>query len=287
MIGSAPYYPSYYLNRRGDEYSQYVTKMAYIPGVLPTVPPWQGQAKKPSEPPTCKPQDLVLEPPNIGLATFEDEAQGWANSSATGPTASSHVISPRVPASIGMLAASTRPSGSFGGNGLPSPVPAVTDGHVQSSAPWLTGTLVAPSGPGHVVGVAQPSPGRKRALEDEESSDSAEDRQPKPKRKKTNQGVKDDHEKQLIARYMQEEIDKNNVTETKWQNIAEKLKRHGFSRSGNSVKAYWSRHGRQEFGMDERRKPEGRKLVTSKQDPEERRKARERKKREAAEGADL
>lgn len=125
---------------------------------------------------------------------------------------------------------------------------------------------------------------QKRALEADDSPEPAETNQSNSKRKKSAQSVQD-NEKALIARYVQEEIDKNNYAESKWQNVADKLlKDHSISRSGNSVKAFWSRYGREEFGIDERKNPDGRNLVTSKQDPEERRKARERKKREAAEG---
>ncbi|KAL8923774.1 MAG: hypothetical protein Q9208_004422 [Pyrenodesmia sp. 3 TL-2023] len=134
----------------------------------------------------------------------------------------------------------------------------------------------------------RPSLQIKRALEDEddeeESTEPSENDQPKKKRKQGVQGVKE-NEKALIARYMKVEVDAKNGTESKWQNVADKLRAfHGIQRSGNSVKAWWSRQGRQEFGLDERKNPNGRKLVTSKQDPDERRKARERKKREATEG---
>ncbi|KAL8759860.1 MAG: hypothetical protein Q9184_003497 [Pyrenodesmia sp. 2 TL-2023] len=134
----------------------------------------------------------------------------------------------------------------------------------------------------------RPSQQIKRALEDEdddeESTQPSGNDQPKKKRKQGVQGVKES-EKALIARYMKVEVDAKNGTESKWQNVADKLRtNHGIQRSGHSVKAWWSRQGRQEFGLDERKNPNGRKLVTSKQDPDERRKARERKKREATEG---
>ncbi|KAI4194397.1 MAG: hypothetical protein LQ346_003701 [Caloplaca aetnensis] len=135
------------------------------------------------------------------------------------------------------------------------------------------------------------SSGHKRALEaehddddDDESAQPSGSDQAKKKRKQAVQGVKED-EKALIARYMKMEIDAENRTESKWQNVSGKLwTNHGIQRSGNSVKAWWSRQGRQEFGIDERKNPNGRKLVTSKQDPDERKRARERKKLEATEG---
>ncbi|KAL8901972.1 MAG: hypothetical protein Q9207_004939 [Kuettlingeria erythrocarpa] len=152
----------------------------------------------------------------------------------------------------------------------------------QSTA--VSSTALATFTPLHITS------GHKRALEDEHNNDDDESAQPsgsdqaKKKRKQGVQGVKDD-EKTLIARYMKIEVDAENRTESKWQNVSDKMwTNHGIQRSGNSVKAWWSRQGRQEFGIDERKNPNGRKLVTSKQDPDERKRARERKKRAATEG---
>lgn len=232
MMTGVPSYPIYYsTNKRSHTSLEYVKNMAYIPGVLPSVPPRPGPSAH------AKPQGKKL-------------------------------------------VTETHESGFHGASSPPSWRRSATD---TSSIPQLIEASTAPAGSRHGKGAAQPPQKQKRAFEAKESPEPAEDDQPKSKRKKANQGVQD-HEKALIARYMQEEIDNRNLTESKWQNVTEKLKSHGIDRSGHSVKAWWSRHGRQEFGIDERKNPHGRKLVTSKQDPEERRKARERKRREAVEG---
>lgn len=121
----------------------------------------------------------------------------------------------------------------------------------------------------------------KRAVENIESSDSPETEEPKLKRKRSSQGINDEHTQTLVVRFLKEEITARNLTEKKWQAISEKLAKHGINRSQWSIKAWWSRRGRLLTGFDERQNPTGRKLVTSKQDPEDRRRARERKKAES------
>ncbi|KAL8953290.1 MAG: hypothetical protein Q9222_000856 [Ikaeria aurantiellina] len=83
-------------------------------------------------------------------------------------------------------------------------------------------------------------------------------------------------EKRLVVRYLKEEIGKGNLTEKKWKTIADKLAAHGCRRSQWSIKAWWSRYGREETGFEERKNPHGRSLVTSKQNPEARKRARDR-----------
>ncbi|KAL8914005.1 MAG: hypothetical protein Q9171_001256 [Xanthocarpia ochracea] len=85
-------------------------------------------------------------------------------------------------------------------------------------------------------------------------------------------------EKAWVLHYLKEEISGRNFTESKWENISRELARRGLRRSRNSIKAWWSRYGRQETGFDERQNPSGRRLVTSKQDPEDRKKMRRLKK---------
>ncbi|KAL8707303.1 MAG: hypothetical protein Q9220_007646 [cf. Caloplaca sp. 1 TL-2023] len=85
-------------------------------------------------------------------------------------------------------------------------------------------------------------------------------------------------EKRLVLRYLKEEIDKGNRTEKKWKTVAIKLNAHGCRRSQWSIKSWWSRYGREESGFDERKNPNGRPLVTSKQSSEARKRARDRMK---------
>ncbi|KAL9024388.1 MAG: hypothetical protein Q9196_006554 [Gyalolechia fulgens] len=127
----------------------------------------------------------------------------------------------------------------------------------------------------------KPSKKHKRSSEAEESPDGPESEEPRQKRTKDSQGIHDQHVKDLIKHFLQEEIESGNKTEQKWQAVSAKLAQHGIQRSQWSIKAWWSREGRLETGFDERQNPGGRKLVTSKQDPEERRKARERRKAES------
>ncbi|KAL9601116.1 MAG: hypothetical protein Q9219_002715 [cf. Caloplaca sp. 3 TL-2023] len=102
--------------------------------------------------------------------------------------------------------------------------------------------------------------------------------EPRLERRRTAQGIHDEDEKALIVRFLKEEISAGNLTEHKWQVISQKLAEHDIKRSQWSIKAWWSRKGRLQTGFDERQNPGGRKLVTSKQDPRDRKRARERKK---------
>ena len=66
-----------------------------------------------------------------------------------------------------------------------------------------------------------------------------------------------------------------NLTEKKWEVISNRLAaRYGFTRSKTSIKNYWNRQGRAQTGVDERRKPNPDKLVTSVSKPEQRKRAR-------------
>lgn len=94
-----------------------------------------------------------------------------------------------------------------------------------------------------------------------------------------------DHEQQLIKQLVQEQIDLNNYTEDKWKNISGALKtRYNIDRNFISVKNFWSRYGRGKFGLDERKVKNPAKMITSTQNPADRKRAREEKKgpREAA-----
>ncbi|KAL8694966.1 MAG: hypothetical protein Q9218_000438 [Villophora microphyllina] len=108
-----------------------------------------------------------------------------------------------------------------------------------------------------------------------------DDIQPKSKSRKTARTGYDNDAKTWAAHYVQLEIANGNRTESKWERVSEQLKMHGIYKTKWSIKNWWSRSGRCDTGMEERQNPSGRKLVTSKQNPEDRRKARERKKLEA------
>ncbi|KAL8722387.1 MAG: hypothetical protein Q9225_001118 [Loekoesia sp. 1 TL-2023] len=170
---------------------------------------------------------------------------------------------------------SGRKTWNSGGNGIPA------DLGGYSLTPGPTGGSAYPtiSEPAKVI--SRPSLKAKRAVEDVESSDSPESEEAKPKRKRSSQGINDEHTQTLVVRFLKEEITAGNLTEKKWQAISEKLAKHGINRSQWSIKAWWSRKGRLLTGFDERQNPKGRKVVTSKQDPEDRRRARERKKTES------
>ena len=110
-------------------------------------------------------------------------------------------------------------------------------------------------------------------------------KKPKPLSKSNYQ----ENEKTWVLHYLKEEVSRRNFTESKWEHISRELVGHGFWRSRNSIKAWWSRYGRQETGFDERQNPNGRRLVTSKQDPEDRKKMRllrkQMKRRDGLEGS--
>lgn len=85
-------------------------------------------------------------------------------------------------------------------------------------------------------------------------------------------------EKDLVRLLMEEVINEKqvNLTEKKWEVISDRLaQRFNVARSKTSVKNYWSREGRLLTGLDERRKPNPEKLVTSVQNPEQRKRARQ------------
>jgi len=72
-------------------------------------------------------------------------------------------------------------------------------------------------------------------------------------------------------------------TDHKWQLLADRLRRiHGFERTANSVKNYWQRKGRARFSIDERIVAKPEKMVTSVQNPEDRKKSRDAKKKAKA-----
>ncbi len=85
-------------------------------------------------------------------------------------------------------------------------------------------------------------------------------------------------EKELVGILMEEVMNEKQVhlTEKKWEVISDRLaSMYGFIRSKTSIKNYWSRNGRLLTGVDERRKPNPEKLVTSVQDPDQRKRARQ------------
>lgn len=86
------------------------------------------------------------------------------------------------------------------------------------------------------------------------------------------------HEKSLVKLLMEEVIVEQqvNLTEKKWEVISNRLaSRHGFTRLKTSIKNYWSRQGRAQTGVDERRNPNPYKLITSVQNPDQRKRARQ------------
>ncbi|KAL8787265.1 MAG: hypothetical protein Q9213_002313 [Squamulea squamosa] len=89
-----------------------------------------------------------------------------------------------------------------------------------------------------------------------------------------------EEEKKLVLYYLRKEVSRGNLTESKWEKVSRKLVKHGLRRSKCSIKAWWSRYGREETGFDERQNPNGRNLVTSKQNPGDRRNARRLKKQQ-------
>lgn len=65
------------------------------------------------------------------------------------------------------------------------------------------------------------------------------------------------------------------LVEEKWLVISRRLRDlHGIDRSPAAVKNYWNRGGREQTGIDERRKTRPDKMTTSVQKPEDRRRAR-------------
>ncbi|KAL8764863.1 MAG: hypothetical protein Q9209_007847 [Squamulea sp. 1 TL-2023] len=108
--------------------------------------------------------------------------------------------------------------------------------------------------------------------------------QPTEKQKQVARTGYGDDEKKWVVHYLKREISRGNYTDSRWVKISRKLLKHGISRSPLSIKAWWSRYGRAENGLDERRNPQGRKLVTSKECPAERRKNRRLRKHDQVNG---
>ncbi|KAI4151358.1 MAG: hypothetical protein LQ341_000920 [Variospora aurantia] len=246
-LSLCPPYPA--SNDQGSASDGYVKNMASIPRIHSAVSP---------ETPTLKPAQL--------LSLLPHEQQKYIQRAAISvqSTSSNKLVHPND--GVGALVTAD-----------PTDLGRIT----STIKPRLVEALLPPRTSGSDRGVAKPAKWNKRALELEETPELAAGSQVEAKRRRTSKGIKSDEEKGLIVYYMQEEMNEGNVTEKKWANIARKLRDHGLDRSQWSVKAWWSRHGRLETGMDERQKPNERRLVTSKQDPEDRRKAREVKKRES------
>lgn len=100
-----------------------------------------------------------------------------------------------------------------------------------------------------------------------------------PKASKKQDKIWTAREKDLVRMLMEEVITEQqvNLTEKKWEVISDRLaSRFGFTRSKTSIKNYWSRQGRAQTGVDERRNPNPNKMITSVQDPEQRKRARQR-----------
>lgn len=71
-------------------------------------------------------------------------------------------------------------------------------------------------------------------------------------------------------------------TDHKWQILADRLRKmHGYERTANSVKNFWQRKGRATFGIDERIVAKPEKMITSVQNPEDRKKRRDANKKDA------
>lgn len=99
-----------------------------------------------------------------------------------------------------------------------------------------------------------------------------------PKSSKKQDKIWTAHEKNLVRILMEEVIIEQqvNLTEKKWEVISDRLaSRFGFTRSKTSIKNYWSRQGRAQTGVDERRNPNPKKLITSVQNPDRRKRARQ------------
>ncbi|KAL8742917.1 MAG: hypothetical protein Q9190_004676 [Brigantiaea leucoxantha] len=97
-----------------------------------------------------------------------------------------------------------------------------------------------------------------------------------------------EEEQLIIKQLVQEQMALGNYTEEKWLRISRELQtKFHIHRGFLSIKNFWNRHGRDKFGLDERKKPNPGKMVTGKQDPVERKKAREdQKKRKRREMVD-
>ncbi len=147
--------------------------------------------------------------------------------------------------------------------------------HVDSSAQ----TPVPPSSVLGFPGRGKPQENR-RPPEVEDPVASHRIQQPRKEHKPGPQSNYTREERKWVVYYLKGEVSRGNLTESKWDKVSRELVKHGLKRSKCSIKAWWSRSGREETGFDERRNPNGRNLVTSKQDPEDRKNARRLKKRQ-------
>lgn len=96
------------------------------------------------------------------------------------------------------------------------------------------------------------------------------------------------HESQCLANLMRDLLAGDKIedasvkaTDEKWQLLADRLQeRHGFERTANSIKNFWQRKGRAQFGIDERVVPKPDRMSTSVEDPAERKRRRQDKKKQ-------
>ena len=99
--------------------------------------------------------------------------------------------------------------------------------------------------------------------------------QPRQKSERPDNYPKDTAEK--VRDLMKEVLEEGHYIEKKWSMISDRLlERHGIQKGAGSIKMFWSRRGRAEFKLDERKLPNPQKWVTSKQSPEDRKKARQK-----------
>ncbi|KAI4255694.1 MAG: hypothetical protein LQ352_002443 [Teloschistes flavicans] len=186
-----------------------------------------------------------------------------------------------LPASLTNESVSQLPAGQLSS---PNPLTSLDNRPVQvMNEPTSLGDLDianhAPSNP-----IIRSHKRRMTTLADDPDGSAPQDSsQPKSKRTKMLRRTYGKDETVLVAHYVRQEIDNGNRTESKWERVSEQLQMHGIFKSKWSIKNWWSRCGRHETGIEERQNPTGRKMVTSKQSPEDRKKARERKKLEVAE----
>ncbi|KAL8900719.1 MAG: hypothetical protein Q9192_000920 [Flavoplaca navasiana] len=163
---------------------------------------------------------------------------------------------------------------------LHGPVNQSSSGLAKSMNKGVNGSTRKPVRP--ISGLA--SPGPEGPQENHESTKAADPialhyiHQSRRRHRSISQSNYTEEEKQWVVYYLKGEVSRRNLTESKWDNISRELLRHGLRRSKCSIKAWWSRYGREETGFDERQNPNGRNLVTSRQDPEDRKKARRLKK---------
>ena len=150
--------------------------------------------------------------------------------------------------------------------------------------PYLTPTSSRkPAGPS-VMGLggtdtAAPT-GIKRSSEDRDEILSIHDgSKPKAKRSKRRPTRYTEDEQAMTERYVRYVVSRGNQTESKWAEIRALLLSEGVDKSASSIKNYWSRFGRENSKFDERQKA-GKNLITSKQDPENRKRNRRQKKRQ-------